>query len=106
MTSKSKKRKSKEIKNTVDFLNELNKLDKYAFLGRMRSDCLYFLGAGNGCNKHLWGGSIINHIYYMVKLFDSFEPEEEPEWITFDDINSFYKAMKEKEKEKKEKKGE
>lgn len=70
---------------------------RYQLLGRMQTDCNYFLGNGNGHNKFLWGGNVETQIAYMRALYDSFPNEKKPEWITIEDIDNYQKEMIEKE---------
>lgn len=62
-------------------------------LGRLQQDCLYFLGNGNGREKHLWAGSVEEQISEMRKLLDRFSPADKPEWLTLEDIDKFEKEM-------------
>ena len=66
---------------------------RYQLLDRMRSDCEYFLGNGGGHDKYLWGGDVHSHVYFMRGLWNSFPNGYKPEWITFDDINSYEQRM-------------
>lgn len=67
--------------------------DRYPLLGRMKSDCEYFLGYGNRCEKHLWGKNVSEHIAYMKALWLSFPTEGKPEWLTFEEIEAYEKRM-------------
>ena len=44
---------------------------EYRLLDRLRSDCEYFLGAGNRAEKHLWTGSVRAQIAKMRELYDT-----------------------------------
>ena len=35
---------------------------EYRLLNRLKSDCEYFLGKGNGAEKYLWAGTVEKHI--------------------------------------------
>lgn len=70
---------------------------RYQLLGRMQTDCNYFLGNGDGHNKFLWGGNVETQIAYMRALYDSFPNEKKPEWISIEDIDNYQKEMIEKE---------
>lgn len=70
---------------------------KYQLLDRMKQDCKYFLGAGNGCTKYLWTGTVKDHIEDMKLLFASFPEDCKPEWITLTEIESLEQDMKEME---------
>lgn len=65
----------------------------YQMLGRLRMDCEYFLGNGNGYEPHLWAGSVEKQIAEMRKRWREFKTEDKPEWLTWDDINKYEKEM-------------
>lgn len=67
---------------------------QYMLLDRLKTDCEYFLGNGNGSVKHLWAGDIDEQIDKMKELYNSFADNEKPEWITMKDINNYEKKMK------------
>lgn len=73
-----------------EFLDESQ--GQYMLLGRLQSDCEYFLGAGGKSEKQLWAGSVSAQIKEMKKIFKSLKVK--PEWITLKDINNYEKAMK------------
>lgn len=75
--------------------NNTNLEYNYMLLDRLKQDCEYFLGNGNGSVKHLWAGDIDEQIDKMKELYNSFTDDEKPEWITMDDINNYEKEMKE-----------
>lgn len=60
-------------------------------LGRLQSDCDYFLGFGNRAEKHLWAGNVVGQIKEMKKLYN--ELEIKPEWLTLEQINDYEKEM-------------
>ena len=57
----------------------------YRLLGRLKSDCDYFLGAGGRAEKHLWAGNVREQIAKMRELYASLP--DKPEWITPEDID-------------------
>lgn len=65
---------------------------KYQLLDRLKSDCEYFLKAGNRNEKHLWAGNVDDQIAKMKELWNSLE--EKPEWLTMEDIENYEKEMK------------
>ena len=67
---------------------------KYMLLDRLKQDCEYFLGNGNGAEKHLWAGNIDDQIKLMKDLYDSFSDNQKPEWISIEDIDNYEKQMK------------
>lgn len=73
---------------------------KYSLLSRMVSDCKYFLGYGNGAEKHLWGGTTEEHIESMKKLYSSIPDDLKPEWITNEQIKEIEMLMKNKMSQK------
>ncbi len=79
--------------NKKEFFDYIGTINKYMLLDRMKSDCLYWLGYGNKCNKYLWGNNPNDHIQYMLWLYDSFPDTEKPEWIHMADIIDFKNRM-------------
>lgn len=75
---------------------------RYMLLDRLKQDCEYFLGNGNGNAEHsLWAKDINEQIAKMKELYNSFTDDQKPEWITMEDIDNYEKKMKEYNKEKK-----
>ena len=64
---------------------------EYQLLDRLRSDCEYFLGAGNRAEKHLWAGSVRAQIAKMRELYDTLP--EKPEWLTKETIDDYAERM-------------
>lgn len=71
----------------------------YMMLDRLRTDCEYFLGNGNGFLVSLYYKDIDKHIEEMKKLYKSFLEQEKPEWISLEDIDNYKQKMNEKLKE-------
>jgi hypothetical protein len=69
--------------------NEFN----YMMLGRLKSDCEYFLGNGNRYVGHLWANTVEEHITEMKKIYNEFTEEQKPQWITYKDILNYEKEM-------------
>ncbi len=63
----------------------------YQLLDRLRTDCEYFLGAGNRAEKHLWAGSVYAQIVKMRELYD--ELPQKPEWLTEEMIDDYADRM-------------
>lgn len=82
------------MKTMQDFILTHDEKYRYMLLGRMRSDCTYFLGNGNKNVKYLWGENVDDHIAWMKMLWDSFKPNKKPEWLTMTDIENLEKRMK------------
>lgn len=70
----------------------------YRMLSRLESDCKYFLGNGNGAEKHLWALSVDNQISAMKEIYNKLEGK--PEWLSLEQINNYEKEMKDKLSEK------
>ena len=66
---------------------------QYMLLDRMRSDCNYYLGAGGGHPKHLWGVTEKNHIGYMKAIWEHFADDKKPEWLTMEQILDYERKM-------------
>lgn len=67
----------------------------YMLLGRLESDCKYFLGFGNRNESRLWAGSVKEQIEKMKELHNSFPEGEKPEWLTYEGILEYEKLMSE-----------
>lgn len=63
----------------------------YMLLDRLRMDCDYFLGNGNGYEKNLWAGNVEDQIAKMRELYN--KVAEKPEWISMEDIDNYEKEM-------------
>lgn len=66
---------------------------EYRLLNRLKSDCEYFLGAGNGAEKYLWAGTVEKHIEKMRELYN--KVSEKIEWLNEQDIDNYEKQMNE-----------
>jgi hypothetical protein len=65
----------------------------YMMLSRLKSDCDYFLGYGNRCEKRLYHGNPKLQIEAMLILWESFPQDKKPEWLTREEIMAYEKAM-------------
>lgn len=74
---------------------EESKSYNYMMLDRLKTDCDYFLGNGNGCLKDLYYKDIDRHIEEMKKIYNSFLEEEKPEWLSMEDIDNYKEKMEE-----------
>ena len=63
----------------------------YRLLGRLKSDCDYFLGAGGRAEKHLWAGNVREQIAKMRELYATLP--DKPEWLTPEDIDRYARRM-------------
>lgn len=73
---------------------------RYQFLGRLKSDCDYFLDYlyydDRYVNRYcLWDNSIDKHIELMRFVYSFFNDETKPEWLSENDIDEYEKKMKE-----------
>lgn len=83
----------KESIDTSEYTHKDSKF-KYMLLDRLKQDCEYFLGNGNGAEKHLWAGNIDDQIKLMKDLYNSFSDSQKPEWISMEDIEKYEEEMK------------
>lgn len=66
----------------------------YQMLDRLKTDCEYFLGHGNGLEKYLWASTVDNQISAMKEIYNKLK--EKPEWLTLEQINTYEIEMKDK----------
>jgi len=66
---------------------------RYRLLSRLQSDCMYFLGNGNRNTRHLWAASVEEQIEAIKILWNSFNEESKPEWLTWGQIENFERDM-------------
>lgn len=65
----------------------------YMMLSRLQSDCDYYLGHGDRNERSLWAGNVSEQIVKMKELYNSFNDDKKPEWITLDDILEYENKM-------------
>lgn len=63
----------------------------YMMLSRLKMDCEYFLGYGNGLTKHLWAGNVKDQISEMKNIWNKLDAK--PEWLSMNDILKYEKNM-------------
>ena len=78
---------------TVDEVLQHDLRFRNMLLGRLQADCEYYLGFGNRSPRRSWAGSEKEQIEYMVKLYESFQEDEKPMWITMEKIKEYSKEM-------------
>lgn len=78
---------------TVEEVIHWDSVFRYQLLGRLQSDCEYYLNYGNRHPKSLWAGDEKLQIEFMIKLHESFKEDEKPEWLTMDKILEYSKRM-------------
>lgn len=64
---------------------------KYMMLARWQSDCNYFLGYGCGSERVLPCKNVEEHISRMKKLWE--ELPVKPEWLSYEEIETYEKDM-------------
>lgn len=82
------------IKNLIEE-RPANDSFKYMLLGRMQSDCNFYLGDSSQSHnaKYLWAGDEKEHIENMKALWDSFPEDEKPAWLTMEQIEEYEMNM-------------
>lgn len=89
-----------KIEKKIETIDNKDLEYRYMLLDRLKQDCEYFLGNGNGNAEHsLWAKDIDEQIEKMKEIYNSFSEEEKPDWITLEDINNYEKRMKEYNKD-------
>lgn len=83
--------KSKDVSTMKDILKS-EKRFRYMMLDRMRQDCEYYLRIGCSANV-LWAGDEVQHIQNMKDIWNSFDENDKPEWLTMEEILEFAKKM-------------
>ena len=63
----------------------------YQFLGRLRSDCEYYLGNGGRYHGHLWTKDEYDQIELMRAIWKLLP--EKPEWLTWEQINEYARRV-------------
>lgn len=66
---------------------------RYQLLDRLRQDCEYYLGFGNGSKNALWAEDEEAQIQTMMDIWRSFPDEDKPEWLTWDQIMDYAQRM-------------
>lgn len=62
-----------EEKKIIDNVLQRDDVFRYKLLGRLQSDCEYYLNYGNRNTGRLWAGSVNLQIKLMVELYNSFD---------------------------------
>lgn len=66
---------------------------RYQLLGRMQSDCEYYLGYGNRSSRCLWAKNEKKQIENMKGIWNSFSEDQKPEWLTYEQILCYEARM-------------
>lgn len=61
----------------------------YRMLGRLKSDCDYYLGHGNRYAGHLYHHNEVLQIKDMIEIWDSLPDDKKPEWLTIDQLEKY-----------------
>jgi hypothetical protein len=77
---------------SMDILNGDDKF-RYMMLSRLKSDCDYYLGYGNRSSNALWAEDENQQIETMKALHNSFDGNEKPEWLTWEQILDYERQM-------------
>jgi hypothetical protein len=64
---------------------------EYMLLGRLQTDCDYYLGNGNRCARHLWALGEQQQIAKMKELYEGLPVK--PEWLTWEQILDYERQM-------------
>lgn len=84
--------KNKYIDSFNLFVNESNDYKfEYQLLSRLQQDCDYFLNNGQGSEKQLWAGNVVDQITKMKELWELLP--EKPEWLSYDEILKYEDKM-------------
>jgi len=65
----------------------------YRLLGRLQSDCEYFLGNGGGSERSLWADTVEEQIAKMKELWNGLPKDGKPEWLSMEEIEKYEKDM-------------
>lgn len=65
----------------------------YMLLGRLQSDCEFFLDREFGHQNRLWAKDVESQIEKMKELWHSFPEDKKPKWISLDKIEYYNLAM-------------
>lgn len=66
---------------------------RYMMLDRLRQDCEYSLNRCDGSENVLWAKDAKAQIAHMKALWKTFEPDDTPEWLTWEDILEYERRM-------------
>lgn len=82
------------VQEAIDWLMGHDDEYRYRMLSRMKMDCEYYLGNGNRHAQYLWMTmDPQGHIDVMRALWDSFDEDQKPEWLTREQIDQYAEQM-------------
>lgn len=66
---------------------------RYMMLDRLRQDCNYYLDYCHRGPNCLWAGDEKRQIQTMKDIWNTFDENDTPEWLTWEDILEYEKKM-------------
>ena len=66
---------------------------RYMMLSRLVMDCNYYLGNGGRSVNSLWARTEEREIAVMRAIWNTFDPEDRPEWLTTEQIDEYARQM-------------
>lgn len=66
---------------------------RYMMLSRLKQDCDYYLGYGNRHTNALWAKDEHIQIEVMKTIWNTFGPEDKPEWLTWEELMDYAHKM-------------
>lgn len=66
---------------------------RYMMLGRFQRDCEYYLGFGGRSKEVLWCKDEKQHIANMKAIYDTFDDQSKPQWLTWEQILAYEKQL-------------
>lgn len=78
---------------TLDWILSQDNEFRYRMLGRLQSDCDFYLGCGNRCARQLWAGDEQAQVHAMKTIWQSLPETGKPQWLTWEKIEQYSSAM-------------
>ena len=66
---------------------------RYMMLSRLKMDCNFYLGHGNRNAMQLWACNEKDQIENMKALWNTFDPDDKPEWLTWNELMDYAERM-------------
>lgn len=82
-----------DVLTEIGWMKDQESSYQYALLDRMRADCRYYFGNGHKNVKDLWGCDQETHITCMLFLWDQFQENAKPKWLSRKDIFDYGNQM-------------
>ena len=83
----------RETKEIIEDWLKKDKSFKYLMLGRLASDCEYYLGYGDRHAGRLWAKDEGKQIELMIALYNNFDEDEKPQWLSMEQILEYKREM-------------